>query len=615
MPVFLEPYRRVGKNDGYDGRWIQVTKPLTMTHKEGMFVGQYQGDLVSLDDPAVKHLTSTEALEPIGFIQQIPGKTIIKPGEFVYVLMDKTLYATLPCAKTDAEGIEVVKNWEAGDAVGIDYVDGVRFLSKNVPNRFLRVYDIQRPGYGWITVMYTDPQGTGTIIDQTPSASPDTETVVEGVTTPVSGNILDNDTVPAGGKTVTSFKDDNFVDFGQAFATPKGGSLTVWSDGWYEYTPPSSEDHSGGAVTEQFEYTLTDANGQTASSTLTITIEDTAPTANDDLHRFFVTEPETVVTGNVIAGMGGGADVPSQDTPLSVTGWYEGNEAQNLSFGPPEIGVWKALASGNEFRWVNADDGTFKGDYEYKIVNDQWNVLYDKDTQPILQTPELRADSIDDNLTGPVQNILDPDADLNAKLYYGDFGLSVQATVSGDSKQWIDFTRLEVDDDGTVYSESEVLFVDLGGDHSFIKLGLRERTDEDPNGSLDPEDNFNRSPDQFVLDLYDAGGNLIGTDNNGGEFFLVEDFPSDDPEIRSFTINGAPVFARYVGIRSMPTEEEWARQSDPIDADNLKMNSSAFAVTHISVNTPGTGDQVTYQLSDSDGSKDVATLTLAPLYP
>ena len=440
------------------------------------------------------------------------------------------------------------------------------------------------------------------VADAAPVAEPDGNTVREGAS-PVSGNVLGNDTV-VDGATITEIKVDGVTHVFnsgqpiQTFNTAEGGKLEFnFQTGGYTYTPPDHLDHSNGVISEQFEYTLKDVDGDYDTATLTITVEDTSPVAKDDLHRFSVTAPDIEVTGNVIDGVGaGGADDPSKDTPLRVGGWHDGEEGAAPGFDGLKIGEWQTLASGNQFRWDDAN-----GHYTYKVVPDStpWKTLYDSVTHTDISQLNIKADGLEDN--SPVNNTSSNTTGiLNENRDMPGLGLGVKESGSTDDpERTIDFIRHLF---GKV--EDQSLIVDLGGKHGAIKLGLA------PNMAPGYGER-----DQFVLDLYDQNGNLIGTDDNGGQFFLVGDFTSN--AVRFFQVNGQSVVASHVGIRAMPTEEQWADSSANGGVMPLIGGySSSFYLKHISVHdsTQDGGDKITYQITDSDGSTDAATLTLTPLY-
>jgi hypothetical protein len=152
-------------------------------------------------------------------------------------------------------------------------------------------------GNGSFTYSVDDGQLTtvGTTTISVGSTNPDTGTVYEGGLTggtgsgpaQVSGNLFAND--PSAGGSIDS------IDFGAVNEVPSSGVITVdtplgelivyadnstpgFSAGDYVYTLDTA-DGSSETVTEQFTYNFT--NGGNLSDTLTISIIDDAPVAND----------------------------------------------------------------------------------------------------------------------------------------------------------------------------------------------------------------------------------------------------------------------------------------------------------------------------------------------
>ena len=64
------------------------------------------------------------------------------------------------------------------------------------------------------------------------------------------------------------------ITLGTPFATANGGSLTLNTDGTYSYTPPALGSVPPAGLTEVFNYTITECDGDPSSSTLTITVND-----------------------------------------------------------------------------------------------------------------------------------------------------------------------------------------------------------------------------------------------------------------------------------------------------------------------------------------------------
>nr|WP_294846917.1 tandem-95 repeat protein [uncultured Sphingomonas sp.] len=149
------------------------------------------------------------------------------------------------------------------------------------------------------TVVVTDVDGdtdTATvridIIDDVPTARPDTDSVAAGEFGPVTGNVItdaspgdagdsDNgaDTVGADNATLTSVSgaggsDSSFDEAGNLVVHGQYGVLTIDAAGNYSYVRDAN---SPGGVNDVFNYTLTDGDGDTSSSTLTISIADLPP--------------------------------------------------------------------------------------------------------------------------------------------------------------------------------------------------------------------------------------------------------------------------------------------------------------------------------------------------
>lgn len=109
------------------------------------------------------------------------------------------------------------------------------------------------------------------IVDDSPAASDDANSIGAGEYGPVGGNVLVNDVEGADGALVTSYVGANGT--GAAGDTIQGeyGTLTIAADGTYSYTRnPGTE----GGVSDSFSYTITDGDGDTATANLVIAIAD-----------------------------------------------------------------------------------------------------------------------------------------------------------------------------------------------------------------------------------------------------------------------------------------------------------------------------------------------------
>jgi VCBS repeat-containing protein/CshA-type fibril repeat protein len=183
---------------------------------------------------------------------------------------------------------------------------------------------IPTPGYvGPDSFSYTVTSGgideTATIsvivTNAAPVGNPDSASTAED--TPVSGNVLDNDTDsdPGDSKTLTQFVVD-----GVTVAVPPGavggsttiagvGTLTLKADGSYRFTPVADWNGNVPTVT----YTLSDVAGATATATLDITVTPVADITADSV----TTNSTAALTFNPLAGTNG-ATADTFDDPAAA---------------------------------------------------------------------------------------------------------------------------------------------------------------------------------------------------------------------------------------------------------------------------------------------------------
>ncbi|WP_217267511.1 VCBS domain-containing protein, partial [Achromobacter insolitus] len=191
------------------------------------------------------------------------------------------------------------------------------------------------------TVTVTDVAGVSTsndlviqILDTAPVANDDAASVTEDATAPVTGNVLTNDTLGADASTVV-------INTGDA----KYGKLVDNGDGTWSYQlnntlPAVQALNDGQTLTETIRYTITDADGDTTTAELTITINgqtDAPPVITPEdsdgnvsgAHNSVVEGTNATVTGSVTvsaeAGIAsvtvGGKDVTgaSAANPVVIT--------------------------------------------------------------------------------------------------------------------------------------------------------------------------------------------------------------------------------------------------------------------------------------------------------
>lgn len=144
----------------------------------------------------------------------------------------------------------------------------------------------------------------------TPTATADTGTgsaneAIEGVNgasgTAAAGNVLTNDTGTS--IKVTAVFNTAVAAAGNTSIAGKYGTLTISATGAYSYAPNNTNAevdalNVGGSLTENFSYTITDTNGNTATNTLTVKINgaNDAPVARDDANA--VKELAALTSGN-----------------------------------------------------------------------------------------------------------------------------------------------------------------------------------------------------------------------------------------------------------------------------------------------------------------------------
>ncbi len=133
------------------------------------------------------------------------------------------------------------------------------------------------------------------IIDTAPIAKNDSASVTEDTTTPISGNVLTNDTLGADSTTVVITTTD--AKYGKLVDNGNG----TWSYQLNNGLPAVQALNNGQTLTETIRYTITDADGDKSEATLTITINGTNDAPVLQAHTKEILEDQTA-TGNVLQG-------------------------------------------------------------------------------------------------------------------------------------------------------------------------------------------------------------------------------------------------------------------------------------------------------------------------
>ena len=166
--------------------------------------------------------------------------------------------------------------------------------------------------------------------------------------TPVSGNVLTNDTDADQDPLTVSEVNGVAGDVGNQILLLSGALLTLNSDGTFDYDPNAAFESlsAGQPGQDSFQYTVSDGNGGTDTATVTIDIAgvNDAPVANND---FFSTDEETALAAlDLFANNGGGVDSDIDQLDTIAVSDVQGQSAN--------VGVQITLASGALIT-VNAD--------------------------------------------------------------------------------------------------------------------------------------------------------------------------------------------------------------------------------------------------------------------
>jgi VCBS repeat-containing protein/CshA-type fibril repeat protein len=226
--------------------------------------------------------------------------------------------------------------------------------------------------------------------------------------TPISGNVLGNDSDPDAGTALQVVAIDGGAGSIGGDTAGSFGSLTLNADGSFAYAvdPGNATVVSlqrGDSLTETFSYTITDGEGATSSATITFTIHGTndAPSAGND--RNSIAEEQASASGNVISGAkisGGGVsstdlaarDIDPNGDPLTVTEIRLPDNTAGVGGGAPLAG---------QFGNITLDVG---GDYVYALdnANPAVQALHDGETLTdhfVYTTSDGRGSLVDATIT------------------------------------------------------------------------------------------------------------------------------------------------------------------------------------------------------------------------
>ncbi len=228
----------------------------------------------------------------------------------------------------------------------------------------------------------TSLAGTTTInvtpVNDDPVAQLDTNNLGKAATSPVTGNVLANDSdIDGGTLTVSGLT-------GGAIGTPlvrPSGTLTVNTDGTYSFAVNTSDPTvaalgAGATLVETYTYTISDGQGGTSTAQIRITINgaNNAPVANPDTNNISEGTASVSVAANGILGN----DSDLNTDPLTVTGIINGANQPPGSVLP-----------------VNGGGTTATGAYGSLLVNPNGSYTYTLNNS----NPTVNALAVGENLT------------------------------------------------------------------------------------------------------------------------------------------------------------------------------------------------------------------------
>ena len=369
-PTFSDVASTTGSN-GY-GSFVLSSGTWTYTLDQNAVQDLDQGEIVN--DSIIYTASNGIAQQVTVNITGTNDAPSVTASSSISVVEGSSTVTTVGSSDVDADDTRSFSL--AGADKDLFAIDGSGNLTFIAPPDFENPTDDNGDNDYEITVIVTDSQSetdtqaitvTVTNTDEgSPSATDDSNTATEGGV-PANGNVLDNDGGSDLPLNVSAAVDGNgdSITIGTAFTTDAGGSLTINSNGSYSYAPPGQGTVPLGGLTETFDYTVSDTNGDTAVGTLTITVSNVndAPVAIDDSLGNF----DEDTNGSVDVLTGAGSDTDSDGDALSVTQV----DGQAIAAGGSSVtvtnGTVSLLADGKTLQFVPVADFTGGVSFDYTV--------------------------------------------------------------------------------------------------------------------------------------------------------------------------------------------------------------------------------------------------------
>ncbi len=413
----------------------------------------------------------------------------------------------------------------------------------------------------------------------------------------------------------------------------------------YSYELTSSDDHTGGTVTEDFTILATDADAsgaETDTDTLTITITDDTPTAAADTNA--ITAGTVDVTGDAAANDTLGADT----TATPVTGVATGT-------GTPDVAnVASALAGTYGSLTLNAD-----GSYTYTLANDSAAVLElaggetatdtftyeitDSDGDTATATLTVTVTGADDDVTITGINA-DPDTTVTeADLAAGSNASGTGETTTGSFTVTAGDGLASLTIDGTTIAVADLVGSSVTGTYGTLDITSYDSATKVVGYSYTLTSNADHSggtvTESFSITATDADATGAETATDTLDISITDDTPAaaaDTPAsvtaaaaVDTVTGNVADNDTLGADTTTTPVSGVIAGTGTPL-AGNVG-NAVDGTYGQLLVNADGTytylldngsaavqaladgetaTDTFTYEITDSDGDSSTATLTI-----
>ena len=247
----------------------------------------------------------------------------------------------------------------------------------------------------------TATEDTTIDVNDPPLAADDTAmTDEDNPVTAAAPGVLDNDSDPDAGDTLSVTAVDTSATVGTVTAWAAGGSFTYDPDGQFEYLK------AGSSTTDSFTYTVSDGNGGTDTATVTITVNG----ANDAPTNI------SLSNGSVAENQPAGTTVGSFSTADSDTGE---TFSYSLVSGTGDNDNTSFTIVGNSLRTAAVFDYETKNSYSIRVrTTDSGALYYEKVFIIAVSQGNDQPVAVDDSDTTPENtsvtiDVLDNDSDVD----------------------------------------------------------------------------------------------------------------------------------------------------------------------------------------------------------